>query len=81
LQEVSVQLRKTDWPTIRPAGIVDQPADVASGLVSFHVSTEADPADCADVLADLLILSWEGRKSPKRKARKQGNGPLLSVSA
>ena len=49
------------------ARTVDTFADTAAGLVRFHVSTVAEPADCADVLAELLISIWEDRKSPKRR--------------
>ena len=54
-------------PSAAPRGI-EAPADIVSGLVSFCVDTEAEPADCTDVLADLLIANWEERKNPKRRS-------------
>jgi hypothetical protein len=45
-------------PDRHPAAI---PADVSSGIVSFTVDDQAEPADCAEPLAALLIALWRQR--------------------
>jgi DNA invertase Pin-like site-specific DNA recombinase len=59
-------------PASKPAN--DCPADIAGGLVTFHVLSEPAPADCAEALADLLISAWEKRRGPKGGPRKQAGG-------
>jgi uncharacterized protein (DUF4415 family) len=67
LREASVSLYKTEWPAAVPAAGDDCPADIASGLVTFHVEKEPAPADPTEALADLLISAWEARRGPRRK--------------
>ena len=58
----------------------DCPADVAIGLVKFHVGSQPASADCADTLADLLISAWEKRKGPKggRRSNPAARRPIVA---
>ena len=46
--------------------IVPQPIpdDIASGVVTFVIDDQAEPSDCAEPLAALLIDLWRKRQAP-----------------
>ena len=67
LQEVRVELRDPAHAKTPQARGTDCPAEIATGLVSFHVGKHSEPADTTAALADLLVSIWEERKGPKRR--------------
>ena len=71
LREVRVELRATQRGATSREWVNDCPANIASGLVTFHVGTAAPEGDPANVVADLLITIWEERRGTKRKRQKQ----------
>ncbi len=46
-----------------PSGATSIPDDIAAGIVSFEVDPTAEPADCAEVVAALLISAWQQRQA------------------
>lgn len=45
-----------------PTASIDQPDDIARGVVAYHVDDTAEPGDVVGALARVLIDAWRKRQ-------------------